>query len=38
MGGDIAETVIETGRSWLPDCIIFGIRLQTRSRLRLLLV
>ncbi len=24
MGGDIAETVIETGRSWLPDCIIFG--------------
>ncbi|HHW25600.1 MAG TPA: hypothetical protein PK778_00845 [Bacillota bacterium] len=24
MGGDIAETVIQTGRPWLPDCIIFG--------------
>lgn len=24
MGGDIAETVIETGRPWLPDCVIFG--------------
>ncbi|MGN0979671.1 MAG: DHHW family protein [Candidatus Avoscillospira sp.] len=24
MGGDKAETVIETNRPWLPDCLIFG--------------